>query len=633
MIEKIIKTTEYTLDDYDKDRTLSGYVSEEGTSALFNIPIEFTLDKGDLIVNIPADRIVYDKDEFVLSKIICCEFFGAGNAKNDGYLFVPDGSGTLINYNTYREKTILYTTNTVYGDDYSLANQDLYNSLKQQIYFPVFGNKEDDKAVFGIIEEGDAMANIISESGNILSSYETVYPEFNYATTFTVNYQDETKMRGMYTYHDKNYYDGDYRVRYRFLNGEKASYVGMANSYQDYLVQKGDLTKLETSNSDTPLYIETLGTINKKDTFLGFSYDKAISLTTFDEAQTILSDLKSSGMDNLNMRLKGWMNGGLNSTVPNQVKVEKNLGGNKGMTKLIDYANDNKIGLFPDVDFYIVRKNTLFDGYNTSWNSPRSLSKEKTYLISPQECTNLASLQYMFNAASPNLYNKLFKNFFHDYGRLSVEGVSIGNVGTMLYSDFKKSEPVTRQQSLNNIVGNLKTSLADKNKFMTDGGNAYTLQYATDLVNVPLTDSAYTLSDASIPFMQLVLHGYINYAGSAVNLSSNIEDTVLKSLEYGSNMFFTVAYKNSQELKESAYSYYYSVDYATCRQSIIDSYDMYNEVYQDLQDQTMIDHKEISDNVYQTTYENGTKIIVNYNQVPVTVSDMVVEAKSFVVVR
>ncbi|MGB8455811.1 MAG: DUF5696 domain-containing protein [Anaerocolumna sp.] len=43
-------------------------------------------------------------------------------------------------------------------------------------------------------------------------------------------------------------------------------------------------------------YLETLGTIKKKDTFLGFAYDKSIALTTFGEARQILSELKTAGM-------------------------------------------------------------------------------------------------------------------------------------------------------------------------------------------------------------------------------------------------------------------------------------------------------------------------------------------------
>jgi hypothetical protein len=633
LIEEIIKKTEYSMEDFTEDQVLSGYVSEETATALFSIPVEFSLNQGDLVVNIPADEIEYDKEEFALASITLCEFLGAGNTLEEGYLFIPDGSGTLINYNTDRSKLTLYTTNTVYGDDYSIYNQWWYTSLKKQLHLPIFGNKELSKAYLAIIEEGDAMAKIYSESGNQLTYFETAFAEFNYATSRTVNYLDETKMRGMYTYHDRNYYQGDYRIRYRLLTGENANYVGMAKTYQDYLVQNGVLTKLENTPENTPLYLETVGSIKKKDTFLGFSYDKAINLTTFEEAQSILADLKDQGIDSLNLRYKGWMNGGLNYTVADEASVEKSLGGSKGLKKLNEYAKANNIGFFPDVDFFMARDNKQFDSYVPSWHSPRTLSRDETYLISPEEMTNLTFLEFIFYSVSPNMYNKYMKGFFKDYNKLKVDGVSMGNIGTMLYADYNKKAAVTREEAQDLLTNNLDTYITGQKNLMTDGGNAYVLKYSSDIVNLPLTDSVYTLADENIPFMQLVLHGYINYAGTPINLSSNVEDIILKSVEYGSNLFFTLANDNTEEFKQTPYSYLFSIDYSTWRQEIIDQYKSFNEVYRSLQNQSMVDHMKLENNVYQTTYEDGTKVIVNYNDSDVTVNGKTVEAKNFVVLK
>ncbi len=633
MIEEIVKKTGYSMEDYLEDQSLSGYVSEEGATALFYIPVEVTLDQGDLVMKIPADEITYDKESFVLSSITLGEFFGAGNTMNDGCLFLPDGSGTLIKYNTDKSKSILYTTNTVYGEDYALTNQWAYTSLKQQLYFPVFGNMENRKAFLAILEEGDAMAKIYSESGNQLTYFETVFPEFNYATTYTVNYQDETKMRGMYTYYDRNYYQGNYKVRYRFLTGEEAGYVGMAKAYQNYLVQKGDLKKQEKIKDNTPLYLEALGTIDKKDTFLGFSVDKAVTLTSFSQAQSILKELGQEEIDNINLRYKGWMNGGLNYTVTDKARAEKNLGGKKGLVKLSEFMKDNQYGFYPDADFYMVRDNKRFDSYIPSWDSPRTLSREEAYMLPPEEASNMTYLMFVFYAVSPNKFSENMKDFFTDYNKLKTEGVSLGNMGTMLYADYKKTAAINRQQVQETITKNLDSYVLGKKKLMTDGGNAYLLKYSPDLVNVPLTDSGYTLSDESIPFMQLVLHGYLSYAGNPLNSSGNGEDAFLKSIEYGSNLFYDIAYENTKELKQTPYSIYYSVDYDNWKKTIADQYKTYNEIYRNLQDKSMTDHRRLSDKVYQTTYEDGTRIIVNYNDTAVTVDGAKVEAKGFAVLH
>ncbi len=633
LLEEIIKKTDYTPEDYTDDQVLSGYISDDTVAALFYIPMEFTLEQGELVVNIPADQIAYDREEFVLSSLTVCEFFGAGNTASDGYLFLPDGSGTLIRYNTDKSKSILYTTNTIYGEDYSLSNKWSYTSLKQQLYFPVFGNKENDRAYLAILEEGEAMAKIYTESGNQLTYFETAFPEFNYATSYTVNYQDETKMRGMYTYYDRNYYRGNYKIRYHFLTGKDAGYVGMAKAYQSYLVRKGILKKAEDAASDAPLYLEALGTIDKRDTFLGFSYDKAVTLTSFEDAQAILTDLKNQGVNNINLRYKGWMNGGLNYSISDRAKAEENLGGSAGLKKLSEYAKENNMGLFPDVDFYMVRDNKRFDSYIPSLHSPRTLSREETYLITPEESTNLTYLEFLFWAVSPGRFGSSFQGFFKDYNKLDISHISMGNLGTMLYADYKKNAAVNREQALDIITENLEAYVAGRKSLMTDGGNAYMLKYASDIVNVPMTDSNYTIADESIPFLPLVLHGYTSYAGSPVNLSSNVQDAVLKSLEYGSNLFFVIADRNTEELKQTPYSYYFSADYGNWGQTIGDLYKSFNEVYKDLQNKSMVDHLKLENRVYQTTYEDGTKIIVNYNDKPVTADGRTVEAKDFLVTR
>ena len=620
VIEEIIKSTDYTMEDMEEDLALSGYEDEETVSALFNMSLYVELEDGDLKVTIPADSVSYDSEQFYLASFQLLNYFGAGKYDQEGYLFIPDGSGALINYNKYGLKKNLYTIKQVYGMDYSLSFNYELNSLSAQVYFPVYGNKEGEKAVFAIIEDGESLANIISESGNIRSSYETVYPQFSYETAYTVNYTDTVKIKGLYTYHDTNAYTGNYCVRYRFLTGEDADYVGMAKSYQEYLADRGVLTKLPEQESNPSFYLEALGALEKTSTRLGIPYVESVALTSFEQAQDILSEIRDAADVELKLRYKGWENDGLYYSVSNSVDVEKSLGGKKGLAALEDFAVQNGIAIYPDVDFFMVCNDGAFDGYSSSTNSVRSIRRETLYLVEPQGQTNLAWIQYANYSVSPYYYEKYMSAYFKDYDKLQMSGISTGNIGTMLYAEYHKKKAVNREQAKDILAEGLEKYVSGKN-LMLNGGNAYTLSYASDLVNVPMYDSAYTLEDESVPFMQLVLHGYLHYGGEAINLSGEFEELFLRSIEYGSNPFFTVAADNFELLKKTAYCYYYSVEWESLKEEITACAAEWADAYKGLENQAMTAHEKLSEGVYRTEYENGTAFYVNYGNTDVELPD------------
>ena len=619
-IDEILKKTEYTMEDLETDLAVSGYEEEEAAAALFEMSMYVELDEGDLVVTIPAQSIQYDKEKFYLARFQVLDYFGAGKSTDDGYLFVPDGSGALINYNRYGLKKILYTTNTVYGMDYALNFEYMLNSLSNQIYFPVYGNKDGERAVLGILEDGESLATVIGESGNIISSYETVYPEFHYATAYTANYTDDTKIKGLYTYHDTNTYQGNYRIRYRFLTGEDASYAGMARSYRDYLLGKGALTILPEEESQAVIYLETLGAIEKTSTFLGIPYVESVPLTTFAQDQELLETFRENGMDDVRLRLKGWENGGMYSTASNRVNVEKSLGGEKGLAALEGYAAENGMQIYPDADFLMVTSDEHFDGYSSSTHSARNIKRENLYLVPPQGLTNLAFLQYADYSISPRYLTSFMDRYFADYDKLAMRGVSSGTLGTMLYSEFNRKRAMNREEVKDAVTENLERHFAGKQVIM-DGGNAYVLPYVSNLVNVPMTDSAYTLEDESVPFLQLVLHGCLHYGGEALNLSNNPKEQFLRSIEYGSNPFFTVSASDASLLKETSYTYYTSVNWEMLKDEILAYAREWKVAYDGLENQQIASHEKLEEGLYRTEYEDGTVFYVNYNDEELTLED------------
>ena len=667
----------YKLADLIADDDLSGFIPKNQSRAVFKIPVEVTLDHGDVKISVIAEEIAYDTTEFVLTRVRVAQFFGAGRRENSGYLFVPDGSGAVINFNTEKLKLPQNFQGTVYGEDYGTTITRMYASMMQTVQMPVFGMREvytksvtnldgrpldangaiipadsTQKAAtvsgvrgyLAIIEEGDAAARIYSESGGFTSPYETVYTDFSYGAVQRFSYVGGSKAGGDWTYQNRNYTTGNFTIRYRLLSGDKADYNGMAASYREYLEKTGVFTELVAPKKpDSPLYLEVLGLMDKRDSFFGIPYDRKVPMTTFDQSIDMMEELARGGVNNISLRYRGWMNGGLNYGVPNKLKVEKKLGGEKGFNKLVNFVQDNKYSLFPEVDFAVVRRDGMFDGYSTMNNAPKTMDKQVLTVIPAAEKHNILYAYNDYYAVSPKASVGYFNKFFSQFKNFNVGGVSIGTAGTMLYSDFAlNANKANRQQAMEIMKGNLEKNGNNMGDLLVERGNAFTYKYATDIVDIPVTNSGFLTEDLSIPFMQMVLHGYKQYATKSVNLGDDVTSALLQCAEVGANLHFTLGYRNTDELRDTPYSLFYTVDYDTWKKDAMTAYAKLNANMASLQSKRITRHEIVEvagidtlreGNVTRTTYDDGTAVLVNYTKAKVTVDGVEIPGRDFVVIK
>lgn len=622
----------YTWSDWNLDLELSGYEPEDVALACFDIKVDFTIENGDLVVNMPTENIKYDDTHFTLASATLMHYFGCGNASDGGFTFIPDGSGSVIKFNSDGRKTSTSMIKRVYGDDYSLTTNESYKNLMQAAYLPVYGLYTKERGYLAIVEKGDAMATITSESGGSASPFETAYTTMIYRTVQRISYNDSSKQNGSFTYYNDNIYADGFRLRYKLFHGPDKTYVDMAKIYRQYLLDNGLLQKKVDAGSSVPLVLETLGLIDKKASFLGIIYNKKIPLTTFEDAQAMMEELNAGGVANISLRYRGWMNGGLNYSVPSKISIESKLGGKSGFRDLISYTKGKNFTLFPEVDFRVVRRDGFFDGYTTTSNAPKMTDRTTVTLTPRNELDNVQKIDKNYFAISPTSTEKYFKSFFGKFADYDLSSVSIGTVGNMLFSDFSSGSSAAHRQRAMEILGECVDGyVPEGTRLMVEGGNAYTYRYATDIVDIPLCDSNTFLADEAVPFMQIVLHGHIQYAGVSLNLADDWMDTILKSAEYGANLHFTLSAENTRELKDTVYANYFTIDFDTWKNDVLKEYERFNKVFATLQDQEIQNHEKAADGVYITTYANGTRIAVNYNRASVTVEGKTIGAQDFTV--
>lgn len=622
----------YTLEDMISDMEKNGYETEMNYP-YFVVPLHYTIEKDNLIVSIIPEEITYNTDGYTLIDIDLMEYFGAVSTQEDGYLFVPDGSGALIYCNNKKTTRQSYT-GQVYGIDKTV---NFLNKKKSEfsenltIKLPVFGIVNGKKALFAIIEDGEAFADINAAVSERVNCYNTVYAGFTYLQNGPISLGDIVGNNSFQMY-AKQPYQGKFQIKYAFLSEDNATYSGMANYYRAYLEENGVLKRKEVAYN-LPFYVEYIGAIDKTKSTLGIKYDATVALTTLQQAMQISSELKSAGIENQKIRYTGWMNGGLKSSAPSKVspvsEIEKKIKVKEYNVKM----QAEKMNVFFDVNFQNVYQDGWLDGYNSSSQGPRYFDKTvvKTgdYLI-----PNGMIPKKEINLISPYYLDSMVDKFLKAAKKYQLSGICAGTLATEVYSDFMEERYTNRQQAaVFNQQALEKLSEQYQGSIMGENAAAYAFNALSDIIIAPMDSNNFQIIDESIPFYEMVIRGYIEYAGNPLNLSDDYTWTLLKSIETGAGLYYQWIYADNSVVKETDYSYLYSVDYKYWLEDALEQYQKLNLVFSKLQGQTIINHEKVENGVYLVTYEKGTQIAVNYNNLPCLVNNITVAEKDFAVVK
>lgn len=624
--ETIVKTycPNYTFEEMEQDHADCDYVASDEAPANFKMAIEYTISPDGLEARLPASGIRFDESNFTLKSVTMLPYMGSGSTANTGYTFIPDGSGTLIRFEDV-QGTTYNVAGQMYGADF--AYHKISGQHSEIMRLPVFGiveNRElesstpsipgapqeeaekivDSRGVFAIITEGDSMATLMSEHGGQLHAYNTVYASFAPRPSDQYNLADATSSGSgqSWTVTSSRKYTGSYRIKYIMLDdankveaagaGYESSYVGMAAAYRDYLEGAGILTKLTADDvkKDIPLYIEAFGSIKTNEKVMSLPVTVDTPLTTFADISTMYAELSEAGVGNINFRLTGYYNGGLDNTYPSKLKWVKNLGGEEGLEDLLKDSAEKGYGVYPEFDLAYMRTSAWFDGVNDKRDLVKSI--DDRYMSKRNYDAAMQSFESDFALAiSPSVYDYFLEKIEKDLADYKDLGnISASTLGTDLNSDFDDEDPYNREDS-KGFTTDALASLAENYSVMIDGGNAYALQYADHVISVPTESSDFLNASESVPFYAMVLHGYASYTGSALNMEGDVQYAILKSIENGASLYFTLCYDNTSALKENEeYNKYYSVSYDIWKDDMVKYYAEVNELLADLQTSTIVDH-------------------------------------------
>lgn len=664
----IMQEINYSPDRIAEDHIANKIEPPKLNVEVFTIPMEYVLDEDSLIVRVPMDGVEYPYQvepndryitgvasyfrptnrtevfehfgqiggtlvDFPLYSINVLNHFGASPTGSQGYLFIPDGSGALVH--TEIATNVQYARN-MYGMDHSVQyalEDDLYfdpmdRYLREDLYMPVFGLKEDDKAIFAIIEDGHGMARIKANTSSSISPYSRVSSEYVLLPYGEINLTETDRTEelsrratGQIKSFPVELPDEDIVIRYSFLVGPEADYAGMANRYREYLVEEYNLQKVGQVSDDIPFYVEFTGAVPVQKSIMGIPKDVITSLTSYSQVSEIVEELVSNRISNIQVKYNGWMRGGMLPGFPNKVRLEGVLGTKADFNNMASFLVDNEVGFYPNVNF-LTAYYSKYGRFNLRRDIAQSLNRQPVWMVRD----NIAS-EYVI---APARLLDIIDNFLDDYLPLNISGLALGDLGKIINSDFSADKPTSRADSLViNTEGMDKLKTDFQLDLLIDRSNIYAVPYAKHIINTPLTSNNYNIISESVPFYQMVVHGYVNYAGRPLNHYPDYNVAVLKSIETGASPYFSWMFEPGTAVKQTEFDVLFANHYGDWLERANSTYHEMNSVLSQVKDQCIINHQELDYRVYKTTYENGLAIIVNYNNEPYEYNGYVIKGESY----
>ena len=179
----------------------------------------------------------------------------------------------------------------------------------------------------------------------------------------------------------------------------------------------------------------------------------------------------------------------------------------------------------------------------------------------------------------------------------------MGDIGNSLYSDFKGGkERVDCIKEFTEILQNTKK----ENAIALKTPNAYTFKYIDTIYDIPMSNDGNLLFSQSVPFVQMVLHGYVSYGATK-------DCDLLDCIEYGADPAFYGIYTDANELMETDYNWLYGSTYKNWKDEAIKLFKDYNKIHSNLSDCVIVEHN-TQNGVSETVFDNGTVIYVNRNE-------------------
>ena len=615
----IIDTTTLTID------TLRGYSEMQENGRIYSeridggirvtysfnaysiaVPVDYVLREDGLTVSVDGGAVIEGGEKYKLLSVSLAPYLcHARNTDDDSaYLFVPSGAGALMYTYEDADGTRKYT-GEVYGEDASRRVATDYSD-KEAVRLPVFGVKDGENAVLGIIEQGAGAAVIEAQAGYARAGYSNIYPTFylrgydvfrfgSYATgnNITTRVSDEIAAH-------------TFSITYYPLSGDEADYTGMAKRYRRYLTEKGLLEQQESAAA--PYGITLLGGTQVYSSLLGFPMEKLAALTTFRQAEAILTQLQTDTGIAPAVRLSAFSDKGLSL---GQIAGGKSFPAVYGSET--DYAALIAASDSLYTDFELMRYTESGNGFSYGNDAAKTAIH---YFATQYAHTPLRLFDETkeYRILSRDLLTKAMEKAIAKADAYGTSGMAFSSLGSYAYSDYSAPEYAVKY-GMETQTASLLQAAGKNRRIAVAGGNAYAACAANAVFDVPTGNGDNTVFDAEIPFYQMVFHSYRAMYSPAINCADNPERAVMLAASGGTALGFTLTQEYISDSTALANEKLYATKYEDNRtfitQLLTDG--GYAAFYESVRDVGIQRHEWVGRYVSKTVFDNGITVYANHS--------------------
>ncbi len=605
----------------NSEHTINMTITDQGFEAevTFHVPsismmLRVNLEEDGVSVEIPLESIKQENEEFKLGVVYVYPFFGYTRFDNvPGYMFMPDGSGSLIRFSeSTKAKNMFY--GRYYGSDLGMLTSLPYDPTINRPYklsIPVFGMVHGYKqnGFIAVVEKGASYGELQVHPAGIITNFNFIYNTFIYNQSY---FQATNRSGAGVTTIQRLTNQFDVKMHYRFLTGEESDYVGMAKSYQNFLLEKNELKKIEDENISIGIKLEFLGGEKEKVLF----WNRLIPMTTLEQMKQILESLV---VRNVDVVYYGWQQLGASTMPPKKLKLDNGLGDEDALKALVDEVKlgGGRFYLYLDPQAALVDEK----GYSPRYDLAMSITNANIRGF------NRNKINYYLNM---NATKELYESLSEDVYSSIDAGLALDSIGSTLYSDFKGDNVVNREE----MIAKYRSMISE------DAGgtafyqpNDYLYGFMSAYYEMPISTSGYLYTTDTVPFLEIVLAGHVPYYGTAMNFSSDLRADLLRHADFGVYPAFFLTQEVTANILNTKSSWIYTSSINQWQQDLEQSYQWLNELLAPVKGQEIIARDVIAQGVVATTYSNGKQIIVNYTAKPYEVAEVVIEGEDAVVVE
>jgi hypothetical protein len=534
--------------------------------------------------------------------------FGSTTGDNmNGYMFIPDGSGALIRFNT--EVTGVGYTAPIYGTDFGYATLNLERQAELGVLPPLAVKIPVIGMVHGInqngfiahVSEGESYGQIRAEVKNNVTKYFSNSFNFLYRQIY---FRPTNNTGSGFRISSPQMSPFDVKVDYIFLSDEEANYVGMAKAYRDIVTSKLRITT-PNERSHIPLGLTFIG----DEITQGIIRKNRVSMTKYENALQIIQSLEQENIDQMVLTYTGKTTSG-----DYQFEASRSLGGKNDFNTLKDYLEQQSYPLFFENE------------YNYRFSSDRNIAKQVGGpILELLSNSDIFTHHYLLASESIHLRHQQIEKGLNQYDI----GLSLRHSTTLAYTHINSARVLIHRHEMMDMMLENLAIIASEHLIKMSDPNAIFYPYAYALNDVTMATSGYTYVTDGVPFIQIALSGLIDMFAQPLNFVANRDIYLLKMIEYGQFPAYVLTYEDAFLLKESDDMTTYTAQFERWKSSIVQEYHMINNALKHVQGMQIVDHTYHGDGLVEVVYEHGVRILVNYGMTNRIFEGRIIEALSY----